>query len=280
MTNPRHGTIVVPTYNERANLPVLVDQILRTTPYSILVVDDESPDGTGAIADELARASPARVTVIHRSPPRGLGLSYVDGMRRALEIGADVVFQMDADLSHRPEDLPRLASAAQNADVVVGSRYLARKRVPGWPRYRLMLSVAANQYVRLITRLGVRDVTSGFKCWRRDALASVLASPVQSEGYSIQFEMLYYAARNGHRITEVPIVFVDRLEGASKMSGRVIRESIYRPWQLSFGSLRRRRATPARAPLGFDPASDTPGQALDPPARVSGSPGATRKAVP
>jgi dolichol-phosphate mannosyltransferase len=141
--------------------------------------------------------------------------------------------------------------------VVVGSRYLTRMGVPGWPRYRLTMSVAANRYVRLITGLGVRDVTSGFKCWHRDALASVLASPVRSSGYSIQFEMLYYAARNGHRITEVPIVFVDRQEGASKMSGRVIGESIYRPWQLVFASVRRRRATPG-PPLGFDPSAGTP----------------------
>ena len=226
--------MVVPTYNERANLKSLVTYVMEHTTFSLLVVDDASPDGTGAIADELAHEYSGRVAVIHRQAPRGLGRAYGDGMRRALDLGAELIFQMDADLSHDASYLPALAAAAEHADVVVGSRYVRGARVKNWPVHRLLLSAAANTYVRLLTRLPVRDVTSGFKCWRRQALAAVLDMPLRSEGYSVQFEMLFRAAQRGLRILEVPILFVERREGASKMSAQIIRESIIRPLQLAF----------------------------------------------
>jgi dolichol-phosphate mannosyltransferase len=242
---PWHTVVVVPTYNERTNLPILVAQVMQDTPYSMLVVDDASPDGTGEVAETLTRRYPGRVAVLHRSPPRGLGRSYLDGMRRALELGAELVCQMDADLSHDPEYLSALVAASGNADVVVGSRYLTGVSVANWPLHRLMLSVAANRYVRMITGLPVRDVTSGFKCWRRKALLSVLDMPLRSGGYALQFEMLFYAAQDRQRIVEVPIIFIERREGASKMSGRVIRESALRPLQLI---LTNRSRVPLREP--------------------------------
>ena len=224
--------VVVPTYNERTNLPLLVDQVMQKTPYSVLVVDDASPDGTGQVAEELARRYQHRISVLHRSPPRGLGRSYRDGFKRALEMGADFVCQMDADLSHDPAYLPQLVAAAADADVVVGSRYLTGVSVANWPLYRLLLSLGGNAYVRTITGLQVWDATSGFKCWRRSALSRVLEIPLRSEGYALQFEMLFHAARSKLRIVELPIIFVERREGASKMSGRVMRESLVRPLQL------------------------------------------------
>jgi dolichol-phosphate mannosyltransferase len=226
--------VVVPTYNERANLTSLVTYVMNHTTFSVLIVDDDSPDGTGELADELAEVYTGRIGVIHRRPPRGLGLAYGDGMRRALELGAGLICQMDADLSHDASYLPALAAAAAHADVVVGSRYVRGARVKNWPVHRLLLSAVGNAYVRLVTRLPVRDVTSGFKCWRRQALAAVLDTPLRSEGYAVQFEMLFRAAQQQLRILEVPIVFVERREGASKMSMQVIRESIVRPLQLAF----------------------------------------------
>jgi dolichol-phosphate mannosyltransferase len=229
-----HTLIVIPTYNERANLPALVHRILAETPFSVLVVDDQSPDGTGRIADALAAATPTRVTVLHRQPPRGLGRSYLDGMRRAIALGAERIIQMDADFSHDPDYLQALVGATQDADVAVGSRYMKGVSVANWPLRRLLLSVAANRYVRAITRLPVHDATSGFKCWRREALMRVLEHPIKSDGYALQFEMLFHARRHRRRIVEVPIVFVERREGASKMSRQVILESALRPLTLLF----------------------------------------------
>jgi dolichol-phosphate mannosyltransferase len=227
-----HTLIVIPTYNERANLPPLVHRILAETPFSVLVVDDQSPDGTGQIADELAAANAARVAVLHREPPRGLGRSYLDGMRRAIALGAERIIQMDADFSHDPDYLRPLVDATEAADVAVGSRYINGVSVANWPLRRLLLSLGANRYVRAITRLPVHDATSGFKCWRREALARVLDLPIKSDGYALQFEMLFHASRQRRRIVEVPIVFVERREGASKMSRRVIFESALRPLAL------------------------------------------------
>ncbi len=224
--------VVVPTFNERSNLPLLATQLMQSTPYAMLVVDDQSPDGTGEMADRLSAQYPGRINVLHRQPPRGLGHSYVDGMRRALELGAERVCQRDADLSHDPQYLAALVDATRDADVAVGSRYVTGVSVANWPVHRLMLSLAANYYARTVTRLKVADVTSGFKCWRREALATVLDKPLRSGGYALQFEMLFHAAAEGQRIIEVPIIFVERRQGASKMSGRVIRESLLRPWQL------------------------------------------------
>ena len=224
--------VILPTYNERDNLPVLVGALLALPDVTILVVDDGSPDGTGAIADALAQAHPDRLEVMHRRGPRGLGRSYVDGMLRALETDAALICQMDADLSHDPADLPRLTARAQAADLVIGSRYVPGGRVENWARRRVLLSAFANRYVRAITGLDARDCTSGFRCWRREALQRVALRGITSNGYAFLVEMAWLAARAGCRIAEVPITFTERRAGASKLSGSVIVESVLLPWRL------------------------------------------------
>jgi dolichol-phosphate mannosyltransferase len=233
--------ILLPTYNERDNLPVIVDQVLAVPHTSAMVIDDGSPDGTGRVADELAAANHGRVSVLHRTGRRGLGRSYRDGMKMALTMDVDVVCQMDADLSHDPKYLPELFAAAAEAEVVIGSRYLQGVSVVNWPLRRLMLSTFANAYVRTITGMAVRDCTAGFRCWRRDALARMPLDQFVSDGYSFQVEMLFHALECGWRVTEVPIIFVERRQGASKMSKRVMFESMLTPWRLvlSRGRLRR-----------------------------------------
>ena len=238
MTSLRDIVVVVPTYNEKDNLPILASGILAHPGFRVLVVDDGSPDGTGAVADELARENPGRVNVLHRTGPRGLGRSYVDGLKWALDSGADLIFQMDADLSHNPEHLPSIAAAASEYDVVIGSRYLTGVSVVNWPLHRIFLSAFANRYVRFVTRISVSDCTSGFRCWRREALASLPLDAMVSNGYAFIVEMLFEASRRGCRIGEVPIIFVERHQGQSKVSGRVLAESLVVPWRLLF---RRRR---------------------------------------
>jgi dolichol-phosphate mannosyltransferase len=232
-----NALVVVPTYNERENLPLLVRGVLAHDGFRMLVVDDHSPDGTGAVADALAAAHPGRIEVLHRTGPRGLGRSYVDGLRRALQTEASLIFQMDADLSHDPVYLPALAAAAADHDVVIGSRYLQGVSVVNWPLHRIFLSTFANRYIRFVTRLEPADCTSGFRCWRRDALARIPLDRVASAGYAFLVEMLYRAAQNGSRIGEVPIIFVERRQGQSKVSRAVLMESLITPWRLR---LRRR----------------------------------------
>jgi dolichol-phosphate mannosyltransferase len=234
VTTKRDIVVVVPTYNEKENLPVLAAGILAHPDFRLLVVDDGSPDGTGAVADELARKFPARVDVLHRTGPRGLGRSYIDGLQRALESGADLIFQMDADLSHNPEHLPALAAGAEQYDVVIGSRYLTGVSVVNWPLHRIFLSAFANRYVRAVTRISVSDCTSGFRCWRREALARLPLNKMVSNGYAFIVEMLFEASRRGCRIGEVPIIFIERKQGQSKVSGRVLAESLIVPWRLVF----------------------------------------------
>jgi dolichol-phosphate mannosyltransferase len=234
VTTSRDTVVVVPTYNERENLPVLAAGILGHPGFRLLVVDDGSPDGTGAVADELARKHPGRVDVLHRTGPRGLGRSYIDGLRWALESGADLVFQMDADLSHNPEYLPALAAAADHYDVVIGSRYLYGVSVVNWPLHRIFLSAFANRYVRAVTRIAVSDCTSGFRCWRRETLERLPLNAMVSNGYAFIVEMLFEASRRGCRIGEVPIIFIERKQGQSKVSGRVLVESLIVPWRLVF----------------------------------------------
>ena len=224
--------VIIPTYNERENIPPLVARLLAHADVGVLVVDDQSPDGTGAAADALARAHPSRVAVLHRTAKRGFGRSYVDGIKHAIAQGVDLVCQMDADFSHDPDQLPALLAAAARADVVIGSRYVAGGAVVNWPRRRMLLSRFANLYVRTITHVGVRDCTSGFRCWRREALASLPLDEFVSDGYSFLVEMLFVAARQGRRIVEVPITYVERREGQSKMSRAVILESAITPWRL------------------------------------------------
>ncbi|HZB25671.1 MAG TPA: polyprenol monophosphomannose synthase [Vicinamibacterales bacterium] len=239
MSAPADALVVVPTYNERDNLPVLAAGVLAHPGFRLLVVDDGSPDGTGAVADGLAAAHPGRVSVLHRTGPRGLGLSYIDGLRHALASGAELIFQMDADLSHNPEYLPALAAAAADADLVIGSRYLMGVSVVNWPLHRIFLSAFANRYVRTVTRVSPTDCTSGFRCWRREALARLPLDEMVSNGYAFIVEMLFEASRQGCRIAEVPIIFVERRQGQSKVSGRVLAESLIVPWRLL---LRRRRS--------------------------------------
>jgi dolichol-phosphate mannosyltransferase len=225
--------VIIPTYNERDNLPVVVGALLRTPNLRVLVVDDESPDGTGEIADTLARDAGGRVQVLHRTGPRGLGVSYIEGMQLALSTDATEICQMDADLSHDPADVPRLLERSVTADLVIGSRYVSGGRIENWPRRRLLLSNFANRYVRVITGLQVKDCTSGFRCWRRDALARMPLGTITSNGYAFLVELAWEAAAAGCRIAEVPITFVDRREGASKLSTAVMIESVLVPWKLA-----------------------------------------------
>ncbi len=234
MTGPR-VLVVTPTYNERENLPLLAAGVLAHANFRMLVVDDGSPDGTGAIADELARQHPGRVEVMHRTGPRGLGRSYVDGLRQAIaQPDVDLVCQMDADLSHNPEYLPALAAAASEYDVVIGSRYLNGVSVVNWPLHRIFLSAFANRYIRTVTSLTPNDCTSGFRCWRRESLAKLPLDRMVSDGYAFLVEMLFEARRVGCRIGEVPIIFVERRQGQSKVSSAVLIESLITPWRLLF----------------------------------------------
>ena len=229
-----NALVVVPTYNERENLPILVEGVLSHDGFRILVVDDGSPDGTGALADDLAARHPGRIEVMHRTGPRGLGRSYVDGLRRALQTDAELIFQMDADLSHNPEYLPALAAGAARYDVVIGSRYMTGVSVVNWPLHRIFLSTFANRYIKTVTGLSPSDCTSGYRCWRREALAQIRLDRVASAGYAFLVEMLFRAARNGSRIGEVPIIFVERRQGQSKVSRSVLVESLITPWRLRF----------------------------------------------
>jgi dolichol-phosphate mannosyltransferase len=225
--------IVTPTYNERDNLPLLVAGILAHDGARVLVVDDGSPDGTGAIADQLARDHPGRIEVMHRTGPRGLGRSYVDGLQHAIAEGrAEFICQMDADLSHNPEYLPDLIAAAATQDLVIGSRYLHGVSVVNWPLHRIFLSAFGNRYIRFITSLATSDCTSGYRCWRRDALARMPIANMVSDGYSFLVEMLFEAKRRGLRIGEVPIIFIERRLGQSKLSSNVLIESLIMPWRL------------------------------------------------
>ena len=235
MTALPRALVVVPTYNEKDNLPLLADGVLAHPNFRMMVVDDGSPDGTGAIADALAAKYPGRVEVMHRTGQRGLGRSYIDGLRKAIQDSdVDLVCQMDADLSHNPEYLPAMAAAAADYDMVIGSRYLNGVSVVNWPLHRIFLSAFANRYIRAVTSLTPNDCTSGFRCWRREALARLPLERMVSDGYAFLVEMLFEAQRAGCRIGEVPIIFVERRQGQSKVSTAVLIESLITPWRLLF----------------------------------------------
>ena len=237
--SPLNVLVVVPTYNERDSLPLLAGAVLARDGYRMLIVDDGSPDGTGQIADELAREHHERIEVMHRTGPRGLGRSYVDGLRHAIaKPDVDFVCQMDADLSHDPAYLPSLVAAAATNDVVIGSRYLQGISVVNWPLHRIVLSTLANRYIRAVTRLRPNDCTSGFRCWRREALARLPLDTMVSDGYAFLVEMLFEADRRGCRIAEVPIIFVERRQGYSKLSSGVLLESVITPWRLRLRGVR------------------------------------------
>jgi dolichol-phosphate mannosyltransferase len=224
--------VIVPTYNERDNLPALLEQLLMLDGLRILVVDDSSPDGTGRIADEYAAANRSRVQVLHRTGKRGLGRSYIDGMYLALRTDATHICQMDADLSHNPVDVPRLIAATEQAEFAIGSRYVPGGRIENWPARRRMLSAFANRYIRAITKLTIRDCTSGFRCWRREALEQLPLASIRSDGYAFIVELAWEASKAGFRCGEIPITFVERRRGASKLSTRVSVESAILPWRL------------------------------------------------
>jgi dolichol-phosphate mannosyltransferase len=217
-------TVVVPTFNEAANLPAIAGALLALPlpALRLLIVDDGSPDGTGGLADKLVTSSAGRMDVLHRQGRRGLGLAYRDGFRRALEQGADAVVQMDADFSHAPADVPRLLEKLVDCDVAVGSRYVEGGSIDDrWRIGRLALSRSANAYARTLLKLKTRDATAGFKAWRRSALEAVALGRVRSNGYLFQVEMAYICERLGLRIGEVPIYFAERRSGRSKMSVKV-----------------------------------------------------------
>jgi dolichol-phosphate mannosyltransferase len=229
--------VVIPTYNEKENVRSLTDAVIAQHPgIHVLFVDDNSPDGTGAIIDELV-AKNDRVHVLHRSGKLGLGSAYREGFKVALGMGADYLLEMDADFSHDPSTLPLFLSAIQENDLVIGSRYLNGVSVVNWPIRRLMLSYFASVYTRLITGLQVRDCTSGFKCFRRSVIESIDLSRVTSDGYSFQIEMNYRCMEKGFRISEIPIIFIDRHAGSSKMSGSIVREAVLMVWKLRLNTL-------------------------------------------
>jgi dolichol-phosphate mannosyltransferase len=225
---PERALVLIPTYNEAINLPKLVPQVLaQDERLEVLVIDDNSPDGTGRLADGLAGADP-RVHVLHREAKQGLGKAYLAGFSWAIGHGYDYVFEMDADFSHDPVHLKEFLRAAAGADLVLGSRYLdGRVTIVNWPMSRLLLSYFANVYARWVTGLRIWDLTGGFKCFRRKVLEAIDLSQVESNGYAFQIEMSVRAWRKGFRLAEIPIVFVDRTEGQSKMNRAIVREAIW-----------------------------------------------------
>jgi dolichol-phosphate mannosyltransferase len=240
--------VVVPTYNERDNLPMLAQRLLALpVQVDLLVVDDNSPDGTGKMADELAAKHPS-IHVLHRSEKNGLGRAYIAGFKWALERGYEFVFEMDGDFSHNPDDIPAFLEAANDADLVLGSRYLNGIRVINWPLRRLMLSLNAGKYVRVITGMPFSDPTGGYKCFRRRALEALEIDAIQSNGYSFQIELTHKVWRQGMKVVEVPIIFTDRIQGHSKMSKAIVREALWMVWKLWFqnGLRRRPRALPKK----------------------------------
>ncbi len=233
--------VVVPTYNEKDNVAALAASVLVQHPdIHILFVDDNSPDGTGRIIDDLASEN-NRIHVLHREGKLGLGSAYREGFKAALAMGADYIMEMDADFSHDPGSLPLFMSAIKESDLVIGSRYLNGVSVVNWPIRRLILSYFASVYTRWVTGLQLHDCTSGFKCFRRSTIESIDLDTVKSDGYSFQIEMNYRCMENGLKITEIPIVFIDRHAGSSKMSRRIVREAVFMVWKLRLQSLFSRR---------------------------------------
>lgn len=226
--------IIMPTYNERDNLPRMAARLLKLpVPVDLLVVDDGSPDGTGKIADELAAQHP-QIHVLHRAQKNGLGRAYIAGFQWALERDYEFIFEMDGDFSHDPADIPEFLDVAkdEDADLVLGSRYSDGVRVVNWPLKRLILSRSAGVYVRIITGMPFSDPTGGYKCFRRRALEAIQLDQVQSNGYTFQIEMTHRLWRQGMKITETPIVFTERLHGQSKMSGHIVQEALWMVWKL------------------------------------------------
>jgi len=224
--------VIVPTYNEKENLPIMAERLGKLPiPVDWLIVDGNSNDGTSQIADELAAKNPA-IHVLHEKAKAGLGRAYCAGFAWALQHGYEFIMEMDGDFSHNPDDIPRFVEAAQDADLVLGSRYCNGIRVINWPMRRLLLSTSAALYVRIITGMPFTDPTGGFKCFRRRALESINLDAVRSNGYSFQIELTHKIWQQGMRIAEVPIIFTERVQGHSKMSGKIVREALLMVWRL------------------------------------------------
>lgn len=229
-----NSLIIIPTYNESQNVEPIAEKVLKYSPdVDILFVDDNSPDGTGHLIDSMIQQD-SRIHVLHRIEKNGLGRAYIAGFKWALERDYEFIFEMDADFSHNPKDIPAMGEAAQTADLVLGSRYIGGIRVINWPLHRLFLSRGAGIYVKLITGMPFTDPTGGFKCFRRDVLAAIPLDDILSNGYSFQVEMTHYAWRMGYRVAEVPIVFEERQSGTSKMSKSIIFEALWMVWKLLF----------------------------------------------
>jgi len=245
--------IIVPTYNERENFPRMAEKLLSLpVAIDVLVVDDNSPDGTGKLADEMAAKHP-QIKVLHRTEKNGLGRAYIAGFKWALAHGYEFIFEMDCDFSHDPNEIPAFLKAAQNADLVLGTRYRGGIRVINWPLSRLILSRFAGIYVNLVTGMPISDPTGGYKCFRREALKSINLDEVRSNGYSFQIEMTHRLWRQGFTVAEVPIIFTDRTEGQSKMAGGIINEAFWMVWWLWLQngmrrSPRARMASPRKNP--------------------------------
>lgn len=229
--------VVIPTYNEKDNIRDIVTDVLATREeVEVLVVDDNSPDGTGAIVKEMQQHN-NRIHLLERAGKMGLGTAYCAGFLYGLSRGYDFIFEMDADYSHDPKEIPRFLEEIQTADIVIGSRYISGINVVNWPMTRLLLSYFANIYTRIVTRMPVQDATGGFKCFRAEILRKVDLSMIRSNGYAFQIEINYKVWKAGARIREIPIIFIDRRSGVSKMSKNIIYEAAYMVWKLKFSSL-------------------------------------------
>jgi len=231
--------VVVPTYNERPNLPTLVEGVLANGPrYHLVIVDDNSPDGTGQLADDLAAAHPGRIDVLHRPGKRGLGPAYVAGFTHALGLHPDLIAQMDADLSHDPAALATLVAAASQYDLVIGSRYVPGGGTHGWPLWRQHLSRTGGRYARAVLGAPVNDLTGGYKVWRAPLLERLNLAALRSDGYAFTIEATWRALQQGASVTEVPIMFTDRIAGASKLSRRIVVEAALLVWKLRWEARR------------------------------------------
>lgn len=229
----RRVVVLLPTYNERENLPKIVPAILDAAPVDVWILDDASPDGTGKIADQLVAASD-RVRVTHRQGKQGLGKAYLDGFRRALDDGYERIIEMDADFSHPTNRLPALIALAEEYDLVLGSRWVAGGGIENWPWYRQLISRGGSLYARTLLGVGIRDLTGGFKCFRREVLEGIDLDAVKTTGYAFQIEITYRALRKGFRVVETPITFIEREEGVSKMSRKILIEAVLKVPRMRF----------------------------------------------
>lgn len=229
--------IIIPTYNELENLPTLLPEVLsKNDGINVLIVDDNSPDGTTAFVENEIKNN-NRIHLIKRPSKLGLGTAYIAGFKFAIQNGYDFVFEMDADFSHDPKEIPKFLDEIKNSDVVLGSRYISGVNVINWPMSRLLLSWFANWYTRVITGLHIKDATGGFKCFKREVLEAINLETVTSNGYAFQIEMTYKAWKKGFRVKEIPIIFVDRVKGKSKMSKKIVREAVTMVWKLRLKSI-------------------------------------------